>query len=447
MTEDSRSHSRILETAWHRFAQLDANAIAEKNRFMNLKRTLAISTVCAVLFAILVDNYSSDVPSWAQIILRVLLIITPIITSIIAAFANKFQQGQHYLAFRAAAEEILKMIYIYRAALKPSMNRDKWLGDQLAIIQRKLFRAVGGELILRQYRGNLPPYYDPSRDYSDPGFSDLSGDEYLAYRLEDQLAWHIKKILKVQKDRKRLQWLILAFAGSGSFLAAWGGPWVMWVAFTSAIVSSLVGWEELRGLDVKISNYSHVVLELNIVRDQWMMLSEDARTPAAASKMARETEKVLWNQNVEFVNAMRKALADAEGDEDELIQHVIEEAKEATAQIKETLYTEVEELIDESIGEAVETVEESIEAATDGSLHQMFTDMRAIDEAELARAENAAEDIDKVSVDKVSVVEDFVDEYFGDDAPGDDVPEDFVDEDFSDTDVDVDFVDEVWVDD
>ncbi len=433
MTEDSRSQNRILETAWHRYAQLDANAIAAQKRYMRLKRTMAISTVLAVLFAILVDNYSPDVPSWGQIILRVLLILTPITTSIIAAFTNKFQQGQHYLAFRAAAEEILKMIYIYRTALKTSLKRDKWLGDQLAAIQRKLFRAVGGELILKQYRGDLPPYYDASRDYSDPGYSDLSGDEYLTYRLEDQLAWHIKKILKVQQDRKRLQWLILAFAGGGSFLAAWGGPWVVWVALTSAIVSSMAGWEELRGLDMKVGNYSHVVLDLNIVRDQWLMLNEGARTPVAAGKMVLETEKVLWNQNMEFTNAMRKALADAEGDEDQLIQHVIEEAREATAQIKETLYTEVEELIDDGIGEAVARVETSIEASVD-TIHEMYTDMRAVDEEELALVESAEEEV---------LAEDFVDEDFGDDA----IEEDFVDEDFSDTPVEDDFVDEVWVDD
>ena len=360
MNEKSQSH-RVLKTAWHRYAQLDANAIKSQRQFMRLKRVTAYLGVLAVLFAILVDHYSPSVPSWGQLILRILLILTPILTSIIAAFANKFQQGQRYLASRAAAEEILKEIYTYRTVLKNAKNRNKWLSDRLAAILRKLYRAVGGELILEPYNGDLPPYHDPSKEYSDPGFTDLSGQEYITCRLEDQLAWHIKKILVLQRDRKRIQWLILIFGGVGSFLAAWGGPLVLWVAFTSAIASTLIGWEELRGLDLKVANYSQVVLKLNIIRDQWLMLSEDERTSAEANKIVRQTENVLWNQNTEFVNAMRKAFADSEGDEDEFIQHALEKAQESTEQIQKKLYTETEELIDEGADAAVDKLETAIE--------------------------------------------------------------------------------------
>lgn len=438
MDETSRSN-RVLETAWHRYAQLDANAIKSQRQFMRLKRAIAYLGVLAVLFAILVDHYSPSVPSWGQLIFRVLLILTPIVTSIIAAFTNKFQQGQRYLASRAAAEEILKEIYIYRTVLKNSKRRDKWLSNRLAAILRKLYRSVGGELILEPYHGDLPPYHDPSKEYSDPGFKDLSGEEYVTYRLEDQLAWHIKKNLRLQRDRKRIQWLILIFGGISSFLAAWGGPLVLWVAFTSAIASALIGWEELRGLDLKVANYSQVVLELNIIHDQWLMLSEDERTQAEANKIVRQTENVLWNQNTEFINAMRKAFADAEGDEDELIEHALEEAQESTEQIQDKLYTETENLIDEGSDAAVDKLETAIEDSVE-PLHQMFADMQAIREEELAKQAAAeAKAAEAAGVEEAFVEETFVDEDFG---------EDFVDENFEDEvfDDEEDFEDENFVD-
>ncbi len=427
--------NKVLETAWHRYAQLDANARITKKRYMRLKRVMASLTVLAVLFAILADAYSASVPTWTQLILRILLIITPITTSIIAAFANKFQQGQRYLASRAAAEEILKEIYVYRTVLKRSPARNKWLSDRLADIQRKLFRAVSGELFLKQYKGDLPPYYDASKEYSDPGYEDLTGPEYVTYRLEDQLAWHIKKNLELQSERKRIQWLILTFGGGSAFLAAWGGSLVVWVALTSTVAAALIGWEELLGLDIKVTNYSRVILELNIIRDQWQMLNEDERTEEEASKMVRATENILWNQNIEFVNAMQKALAASDGEEEELIKHVLEKGRVASEQMQRKLYTETEELIDEGIDEAVGRVEKNIETSVE-SLHEMYTDMRAIDEEELALAKSAVEE---------TVEDDFIDEDFGE-MP---VDEDFVDEDFTDpvSEEDENFIDEVWVDD
>ena len=451
MDERSQSNNRVLETAWHRYAQLDANAIKSQRQFMRLKRAIAYLGVLAVLFAILVDHYSPSVPIWGQLIFRTFLILTPIMTSIIASFANKFQQGQRYLASRAAAEEILKEIYTYRTVLKNSKNRNKWLSDRLAAILRKLYRAVGGELILQPYSGDLPPYHDPSKEYSDSGFKDLTGEEYVTYRLEDQLAWHIKKNLGLQRDRKRIQWLILIFGGLGSFLAAWGGPLVLWVAFTSAIASALIGWEELRGLDLKVANYSQVVLELNIIRDQWLMLSEDERTPAKVNKIIRQTENVLWNQNTEFINAMRKAFADAEGDEDELIEHALEKAQESTEQVQDKLYTETEELIDEGADAAVDKLETAIEDSVE-PLHQMFADMQAIREEELAEqaaAEAEAKAAEAAVVEETFVEETFVDENFEDgvfDEEEDFEDEVFVDENFDDDVVDEDFDEEDFVD-
>jgi len=350
----STSRNLLLETAWRRYAILDANAASVQKQYMRVRRLMATLGVLAVLFALLVDNYTERVPTVVALILRVLLILTPIVISVVAAFTNKFQQGQKYLSYRAAAEGILKEIYTYRTANQDRPNRDTILSNRLAAIQRDLYRGAGGELVLTEYKGDVPPYYSPDDENSDPGFTDLSGDEYLVYRLEDQLNWHVKKNLEMQRDRKRIQWGILAFGGVGAFLAAWGGSLAIWVAFTAAIASALIGWEELRGLDVRVGNYSQVILELNIIRDWWLTLRETGPSSKDAAQLAIKTEKVLYDQNLEWIRAMRKALAEAEGDEAELVEHALEEGRAATARIQEKLITEVEELYDQGLGEGGE---------------------------------------------------------------------------------------------
>ncbi|MBT3390947.1 MAG: DUF4231 domain-containing protein [Chloroflexi bacterium] len=389
---DATPHNQLLETAWRRFATLDKNAISVQKQYIRLRRIMAVLGVLAVLFAILVDNYSQPNTVVAYI-LQGFLILMPISVSIFAAFTNKFQQGQKYISYRAAAESILKEIYLYRTANKNEPNRNRILSDRLATIQRDLFRGAGGELVLTEFQGDVPPYYDPKKNVGDPGFDNLAGDAYLTYRLEDQLAWHIKQNLKLQRDRKRIQWAILIFGGVGAFLAAWGGSMALWVAFTAAIASALVGWEELRGLDMRVGNYSQVILELNIIRDWWFTLGDEQRADKNISRLAEKTEKALFDKNLEWAGAMRKALAEAEGDEADLVEHFVEEGREVTARIQAKLYDEVEEIFDENIGEVAERVESVIEDSSD-VLGSLFAGLTAINEDELdLPPEEAAADI------------------------------------------------------
>jgi len=376
---ENTSRNPLLETAWRRYAALDDNASSVKKQYMRMRWLATLLGVLAVLFAILVDKYTDQVPAIAGIVLRVLLILTPIVISVIAAYSNKFQQGQNYLSYRAAAEGILKEIYIYRTANKKEPNRDSLLSNRLAGIQRDLYRGAGGELVLPEYEGDVPPYYSPDDEKSDPGFKDLAGEEYLVYRLENQLNWHTMENLKMQRDRKRIQWAILTFGGVGAFLAAWGGNLAVWVAFTAAISSALIGWDELRGLDIKVRNYSQVILELNLLRDRWFTLRDTGSTDDITAQLAIKAERILFDQNLEWVSAIRKALAEAEGNEVNLEEHFIGKDFESDAQFQERFFSEVQDFDEEGIGEAVERVEAEIDDADD-SLTGVSAGITTIDE-------------------------------------------------------------------
>ncbi len=320
---DSNGSNTVLQTAWQNQAEFDLNASQAQKLHINLRRWVIILSVLATLLAILSEVVTNrfDIPLLEQS-LRIALILVPIIGSVILAFANKFQQGQRWLTLRAAAEEIKKEIYLYRTLRQDDERRDQWLQERVTDIQREAFEAVDEELVLKPYRGDLPPYYNPNDERSDPGFNDLAPDAYITYRLEDQLNWHKRKMETLQKERFRLQILIFVFGGGGTFLAAIGLN--VWVALTASLAAALTAWLELRQNDTLIKNYSQVVLELGIIRDQWRSLSDEEQTLREFYRLVTATEGVLWSQHNMFVSEMHQAVAELQGKYDESLQEETE---------------------------------------------------------------------------------------------------------------------------
>jgi hypothetical protein len=320
----------ILEVAWARFAQLDAASTKRSKSHLNMRKWIATFGILATLFAILTGIFPKN--SLGELILKVLLILTPLLASGLAAFVSKFYSTGDWLVTRAGAEEVLKEIYAYRTILQNTPTRRAWLEKRLEEIQRSVFKGMNGELILEPYKGVLPPFprFSPSYPNSDPGFNDLTGDEYFRYRLEDQLNWHTREVNRRQKERTRLQWYILISGGMGAFLAAWGPPIALWVALSAAFTSAFIGWQELRSLDSVVRNYSKVIMELNILFDHWKNLEGEEQNQTEFYKTVRSTEDILWGQNVEYIKAMQEALRDSDLEQEaSLINRVIKEQRDS----------------------------------------------------------------------------------------------------------------------
>jgi len=376
----------ILAAAWKRYAELDAASLARSRGHITLRRWVATLGVLATLFAILTQIYPSEWPMILALALKLVLILTPILVSVLAAFVNKYYSSSDWLALRAGAEDIQREIYLYRTVLQKTPGRRTRLEKRLAEIQRQMFRNLSGEMALKPFKGQVPPYYRPGDASSDPGFQDLTGEDYYHFRLESQLAWHVKKVNQFEQQRKRLQWGILLAGGSGAFLAAWGGPWTLWVAFTAAIVSALTGWNELRNLDSAVKNYSKVILELNILLDHWINLESEERTQSEFYMMVRSTEEVLWSQNIEYIKSMMEALASAREEDADLVEQVIREAKETDARFKAGLRDQMVSYTSEQLQTTEQMIAEKFETtlgtlAEEAGSEKVQQEMEAIHEA------------------------------------------------------------------
>jgi hypothetical protein len=395
----------ILEVAWRRYAQLNDVSKQRSRRFRRLRLWIAGLGILATLFAILTQlgqlaqQRTPDDSSLALLLLgvKIFFISIPIIASLLAAFGTWAFRNGDWLITRASAEEYLKEIYFYRTILQNRPDRREHLEKRVSEINVSLYDRLGGELTFKPFKESVPPYYDARNPDSDPGFTDLNGDEYFRFRLLDQLNWHQKKVNTFRQERTVLTFLVLAAGAVGAFFAAWGQQLSIWVALTASIAAALLAWQELRNLDAIIKNYSKVILELTRIHDHWVNLEQEERTEVEFYKMVRNAENVLWAQSTQYIEFMQEALKDAGLDEEaSLVNRVIQESVESDKRSKEAMRNSLVDYTKETLGEVEANTEQSFQSALgtlgdDASSELVQQELAAMGEAVKETFENVRE--------------------------------------------------------
>jgi len=409
MEAESPKSTPILNIAWARFSELDTTSLARSKSHMRMRRWLIALGVLATLFAILSQSFPTIADDEVQaapgmatagLILRIFLILTPLIGSGLAAFTKIFYTTGDWLITRAGAEEILKEIYFFRTILQKNKSRRSYLEKRLTEIHRQLYRNLGGELIFKPYQGQIPSNFYPDDPSSDAGFDDLTGDAYFKYRVESQLAWHRRKVREYQRERIRLQVLIIAFGVLGAFLAALGGVFSLWVALTASFTAAMLGWQELRNIDAVVRNYSKVIIELTVIYDHWLNLELEERNKSEFYKMVRSTEDILWAQNMEYIKSQQEALKDNDLEEEaNLVNRVLKESVESTERTKRAMSDSIVEFTSATLADAEETMDETFKAAL-GSLAEEASS--EVVQQELAAMSKAAVEMVESVVEKAS---------------------------------------------
>jgi hypothetical protein len=414
METETPKSAPILEIAWLRHADLDLAASRRTRAFYDIRKLIAWLGVLATLLAILTQQpIFKDTKSVQGGVVNILFIATPVLASIFAAFASKFYSNGAWLIYRAGAEEIKKEIYFYRTILPRDKSRRDYLEQRLGEIQRQLFRSMGGEFAFEGYRGSLPSHHNKLDPNSDPGFHDLTGDEYVKYRLQHQLDWHNNRINQRKRERRWMTIYILAVGGLGALLAALGGPLALWVAFTASITAALLGWQELRKVDETIKNYSKVVMELTILYNHWQNLEPEERTPVEFELMVRGCERVLGAQSREYFRSMQEALQEANLEKEAaLINQVIKESVESAERIREATRENIIQTTQEFLADTEQKVDETAKAvlgslAEEASSEIVQKELDAMSKAITDTAENVRERASAFTSSLTQIAQDF----------------------------------------
>jgi hypothetical protein len=293
---------------------------------------------------------------------------------------------------------------------------------------------LNGEFSFETYTGPIPPNYYPDDPTSDPGFADLTGEEYFKYRLENQLAWHNKEINEYKTERDRLTILILIAGGLGTVFAAWGqvGSGIslsIWVALTASITAALIGWQELRNIDVIVRNYSKVVLELTVLYDHWMNLEPEERTNAEFYKMVRGCEDVLWAQNTEYIKSMQEALRDNNLEaEASLVNRVIRESVESAERTQQAIRDNAVQFTQETLMAQEEKVDETFQGvlgslAEEASSELVQQELEAMSRAVTEAVENVVERASEFTSSLAQIQKDYEHVEIGRDTPKEELNE------------------------
>ena len=315
MSEDAAGRT-ALENAWSRFATYDHGANEAQKRFIRLRLWMLAVGVAATTLAIFYTEYVEDSsvrPAFSDWRFYVWLpmMAMPILGSVLAAGASKLARGVDWLSLRGAAESIKREIFRYRCRVGPfaadgaaSGSPDEKLAAAVARITGRLMDSGVLHGKLKPYAGPLPPFAPEGDD----GFSALIPEQYLKWRVGDQLSYFRTKASGLERRHRIFRWSVAGLGGLGTLLAALGQE--IWVPVSVGVAAAFTAYLELRNVEVNLAAYNRAALELDNVVTWWTGLAEDAKSEAANfAALVDRTETVLGSENASWVHEMQDAMA------------------------------------------------------------------------------------------------------------------------------------------
>ena len=325
--EPNLLNKSLLEDAWRLFSIYDRSAIETQKRFLCFRITI----LCLVVFATILVVAKSQL--WRDVDLKkadinqiftskegflyFLMIMSPIAVSVLLAASVKFDRGMNWILLRASAETVKKEIYCYRTmGVYEKKDSDMRLAQAIQIVADRLMKTqvnrsglaldkrleIGSKQFLEAIQASTS-----SKD-SNP-LSALTTEQYLEYRLIDQLSWYRRKTLKIDRQWQLLQWLIYVLGGLGAFLAATHAE--IWIAITNAIATALASFLDLKQLDTTLMSYNQAACNLENLLCWWHALTDEARKEREnIEKLVLNTERVIQAETTSWVQEMRDALSE-----------------------------------------------------------------------------------------------------------------------------------------
>ncbi len=316
-----------LKRAWERQRTYSKNAIAAQKRFFLLRIGILVLSVLATLLAVLhseLVDVLGDSHQTVKVIHYVLLLV-PIALSVLLAGAVKFDKGGNWILLRGSAEAIKREIYCYRAQVgeySDNTSRDAKLARKVKVISQRLkgttvhhtsFSPYEGE-VSRRKRSSLSKdkkRQEAQQHHQDDKFSDLTPENYLVWRVEDQFKWYRKRTRKLDIQLHGYQWGVYILGGVGSFLVALGQDTS--VAVTTALAAAFSSFLELKRVETTLIAYNQAADDLYDISTWWHGLSGQEKLEKF-ELLVISTERTIQSENVGWVQEMNDALAELYGE-------------------------------------------------------------------------------------------------------------------------------------
>jgi hypothetical protein len=312
--------SLSLKYAWKVFAQYDENAKIHQKDFNWLQKWIMALGVIATVLVLSKSQFSSFFQSGTiqDGAISLIIIIVPISISILVAARNQFKFGNKWVLLRGGAEAIKREIYSYRTnSLNYSekqigtLTRDQVLNAKIEAITKQLLQSEVNLSAIQPYiesdKKPIPPkMYGAS--VHDKGYVDLTPDDYIKFRIGDQINYYDQRIAQLDLRLRIFQWLIYIMGGIGTFLAAERHE--LWVALTVALVGLFTTFLEYRQIQNTIIQYNQARTNLENLQNWWIALPEADRMKEKGNidKLVDTAETILNSELTGWVQQMQGAM-------------------------------------------------------------------------------------------------------------------------------------------
>jgi hypothetical protein len=323
---------RTLEHAWRQHAAVSRTSARRQLSYRDrAKLILGLGVLVTFLVAVQVvlerDGWLAVYPQLGNL-LHLLIVAIPITVGIFTAAMTAFRPGPQWIVLRGTSESIKSEIYRYRARA----GKYSFAETRTTPASTKLARAIGstmGSLMRTDVNTDALETVrsDPvskSLVAGDDGRSPLTPDDYLRFRVDDQIRFYREKTRTRARDLRTLGWLILGFGGLGTLLAAF--EYEIWVAVTVAVVGAFATYLEATQLQQTVILYNQAATDLDSIRSWWLALPPlEKRTQANVNRLVERSEEIMRAEHSGWVQSMQDAMtklrldaADAKRDADPL---------------------------------------------------------------------------------------------------------------------------------
>lgn len=317
-----------LADAWNRYDALDEAAIGKQRLFRTLQKVILGLGVGATFLAVVTSGGALSclkpfllrhgiapfVPT-AKGAAHVLMVITPIAISVLAAVSSRFREGNKWILLRASAEAMKRELFRYRTQTGSYRDAQCRLISREGKLAAEL-KNISSNLAQSEVNRTSLPDPPPPKDAADKKAADLKNaarlkfidpDSYFTERIDDQIRYFVSKTAQLYKQLKSFQIWIYVWGGLGTLLAAFG--FNVWVALTIAVAALLTTRLEMDQVENSLIQYNQALTGLRNITSWWRALSqwEQAR-PANIDLLVEQTERTLAGELAGWVQQMQSAL-------------------------------------------------------------------------------------------------------------------------------------------
>jgi hypothetical protein len=295
-----------LADAWARFDALDRAAILMQRSYKFKQGALLILGVVATLLALsqsaLPLSLTNRLP-WSLSVVHVLNLGTPIVISVLVTLNKRFREGAKWILLRSAAESIKGEIFRYRAQAGAYSSRQSGEGSRETRLAGRIKDITLALVQSEVNKTNLrpAPKDKPQR------LKFLSAEEYVADRLDDQIAFMVYKTARLNDQLKRNQLYIYLAGGLGTFLAAVNRD--AWVALTTALATAFSTKLESEHVEDSLVQYNRALTALQNIQIWWLALSQwEKGRRSNVDLLVDQTEQALEFERSGWVQQMQSSL-------------------------------------------------------------------------------------------------------------------------------------------